>query len=101
MSLSILRIGRELFKAGSSDSLAFFDIAYDQQSRNARMATRASRHSASTSGVCVLCIKTKRESRHSEIVKVLQEVRAIGYEVLATENLYLFDGKPGFSSPEG
>lgn len=43
----------------------------------------------------------KGEVTFLEILKVLQEAHQLGYEVLSIETLYLFDGEPGFSSPEG
>ncbi|MBS0621069.1 MAG: NADP-dependent isocitrate dehydrogenase [Verrucomicrobia bacterium] len=36
-----------------------------------------------------------------EIIKMFQEVERRGFEVLSTENLYNFDGAPGFSSAQG
>lgn len=37
----------------------------------------------------------------SEILKTLQQMHENGYDVIATEHLYLFDGAPAFSAPEG
>lgn len=36
-----------------------------------------------------------------EIVELLDLLSVSGYDVIQTENLYLFDGKPGYSSAEG
>ncbi len=36
-----------------------------------------------------------------EILKLLETVTVSGYDVIKTENLYTFDGKPGYSSAEG
>lgn len=38
-----------------------------------------------------------REASREEVVAILQEVLRLGYDVVSTENLYLFDGKAGFS----
>jgi len=38
---------------------------------------------------------------HNETLKIIQEVQNRGYEVISTENLYTFDGTPGFSSAQG
>ena len=38
---------------------------------------------------------------HPEIIKMLQEVHDKGYDVIGTEHLYLFEGSPAFSAPEG
>jgi len=35
------------------------------------------------------------------ILKLLDQLGVSGYDVIKTENLYLFDGKPGFSTVEG
>lgn len=37
----------------------------------------------------------------SEILKTMQQVHEKGYEILSSEQLYLFDGVPAFSAPEG
>ncbi|HEY2810639.1 MAG TPA: NADP-dependent isocitrate dehydrogenase [Rhabdochlamydiaceae bacterium] len=36
-----------------------------------------------------------------EILKTLEQVHSKGYDIIALENLYLFEGKPAFSAPEG
>ncbi len=36
-----------------------------------------------------------------EIVKLYEQLILAGYDIIKTENLYLLDGKPGFSSAEG
>lgn len=36
-----------------------------------------------------------------EILKMLEQVQANGYDIIGTEHLYLFDGMPAFSAPEG
>jgi isocitrate dehydrogenase len=36
-----------------------------------------------------------------EILKLLDTLNVSGYDVIKTENLYTFDGKPGYSSAEG
>ncbi len=36
-----------------------------------------------------------------EILKLLETLSVSGYDVIKTENLYTFDGKPGYSSAEG
>ncbi len=38
---------------------------------------------------------------HPEILKMLQQVHDKGCDVIGTEHLYLFEGKPAFSAPEG
>jgi len=38
---------------------------------------------------------------HPEILKMLQQVHDKGYDVIGTEHLYLFEGTPAFSAPEG
>ncbi len=38
---------------------------------------------------------------YPEILKILQEVHDKGYDIIGTEHLYLFDGSPAFSAPEG
>lgn len=37
----------------------------------------------------------------TEVIKMIQEVQNTGYDVISTENLYNFDGAPGFSSAQG
>lgn len=36
-----------------------------------------------------------------DVFKVIQEVHQLGFDVISTENLYNFDGKPAYSSAEG
>ena len=36
-----------------------------------------------------------------EILKLLETVTVSGYDVIKTENLYTFDGQPGYSSADG
>ncbi len=38
---------------------------------------------------------------HHEVMKAIDEVQKTGYEVISTENLYTFDGEPGYSSAQG
>jgi isocitrate dehydrogenase len=38
---------------------------------------------------------------HHEVMKAIEEVHQTGYEVISTENLYTFDGAPGYSSAQG
>jgi isocitrate dehydrogenase len=38
---------------------------------------------------------------HSEIVDLLQRLSAAGFDFIKTENLYNFDGKPGYSLGQG
>jgi isocitrate dehydrogenase len=43
----------------------------------------------------------KSPATHPEILKMLQQVHDKGYDVIGTEHLYLFEGTPAFSAPEG
>jgi isocitrate dehydrogenase len=43
----------------------------------------------------------KSEVTYPEIIKMIQEIHDNGYDIIGLENLYLFDGKSAFSSPEG
>lgn len=46
--------------------------------------------------------KDKQSSAtHGEILRTLNQVSELGYDVIRTENLYRFDGTAGFSSAEG
>ncbi len=38
---------------------------------------------------------------HNDIIALLQQFESIGLDVIKTENLYTFDGKPGFSLAQG
>jgi isocitrate dehydrogenase len=38
---------------------------------------------------------------HTQVVSLLQRVHEAGYDFIKTENLYNFDGKPGYSSVQG
>lgn len=38
---------------------------------------------------------------HEDIILLLEEFRQLGLDVIKTENLYTFDGKPGFSLAQG
>lgn len=39
--------------------------------------------------------------RHEDILGLLTRINALGLDVIKTENLYTFDGKPGFSRAQG
>ncbi len=45
--------------------------------------------------------KEKTEATLAEIIKIMQEVQSLGYEVTGTEHLYNFDGVAGYSSAQG
>lgn len=51
------------------------------------------------------CRFQHKEKHHAisqhEIVKLLQQLSESGYDIIKTENLYLFDGEAGFSSAQG
>ena len=38
---------------------------------------------------------------HESVIKLIQSIRNAGYEFVKVENLYLFDGKPGFTASQG
>ncbi|TMC22322.1 MAG: NADP-dependent isocitrate dehydrogenase [Chloroflexi bacterium] len=38
---------------------------------------------------------------HAQVVSLLQRVQEAGYDFIKTENLYTFDGKPGYSTVQG
>ncbi len=38
---------------------------------------------------------------HQDIINLLQQFNQLGFDVIKTENLYLFDGKPGFTLAQG
>lgn len=38
---------------------------------------------------------------YPEILKILQDMHDKGYDIIGTEHLYLFEGSPAFSAPEG
>ena len=51
---------------------------------------------------CRFVAKNKKSPVSSqEIITLLQEIAQKGFDIIKTENLYLFDGKPGYSSAEG
>jgi isocitrate dehydrogenase len=43
----------------------------------------------------------KKPATQNEILKILQQLHETGHDIIKTENLYHFDGKPTFSSAEG
>ncbi len=45
--------------------------------------------------------KDKKAISHQDIVRLLQKAIEVGVEVIKTENLYMFDGKPGYSLGQG
>jgi isocitrate dehydrogenase len=48
-----------------------------------------------------LDVKNASEISHQDIIQLLQEFDKLGLDVIKTENLYTFDGKPGFSLAQG
>jgi isocitrate dehydrogenase len=46
-------------------------------------------------------MKTLSVTTHAEIVNLLKQFEALGLDVIKTENLYMFDGKPGYSLAQG
>jgi isocitrate dehydrogenase len=50
---------------------------------------------------CRFISKNKETIHPSEITKLLDQLVKEGYDVIKTENLYIFDGQPGYSSAEG
>ena len=45
--------------------------------------------------------RKERHATNEEVIKVMQQVSEHGYDITGTENLYLFDGAPAYSSAEG
>lgn len=43
----------------------------------------------------------QRPPSHDDILEVLKKIQAMGLECIKTENLYTFNGKPGYSSGQG
>ena len=46
-------------------------------------------------------MKALGQISHQDIIDLLQQFDALGLDVIKTENLYTFDGKPGFSLAQG
>jgi len=46
-------------------------------------------------------LKIVKVITHQDIIDLLQQFDRLGLDVIKTENLYLFDGKPGFSLAQG
>jgi len=42
-----------------------------------------------------------RAATPEEIITLLQDLHQAGHDIIKTENLYLLDGVPGYSSAEG
>lgn len=38
---------------------------------------------------------------HEQIIQILSEIKKAGFDFIKTENLYTFDGEPGFSAAQG
>ena len=41
------------------------------------------------------------EISYDHVVKLMQELNSAGLDIIKTENLYYFDGKPGFTAAQG
>jgi isocitrate dehydrogenase len=39
--------------------------------------------------------------KHAQIISLLMRIRNAGFDFIKMENLYLLDGKPGFSQAQG
>jgi isocitrate dehydrogenase len=50
---------------------------------------------------CRFIASDGKSTETHEILKLLETLNVSGYDVIKTENLYTFDGKPGYSSAEG
>lgn len=46
-------------------------------------------------------LKQLKSISHQDIIRLLEECFQLGIDVIKTENLYTFDGKPGFSLAQG
>lgn len=50
---------------------------------------------------CRFISDDKRTVSQDEVIKILHAFDHVGMDVIRSENLYMFDGKPGYSSAEG
>lgn len=46
-------------------------------------------------------IKSLSGIKHEDIIKLLSQINALGFDVIKTENLYTYDGKLGFTLAQG